>query len=114
MNTHAFEPEVVMAYRDGELPAGEAAEVRAHLETCADCRTLAGEFEQVSLQMQEWTVGPVSFIAPEMPARGFQPWMWKAALGVVAMVVVGVIVMPPVGISYQSRLRPGVVPGIVE
>ncbi len=91
MNMHAYEPEIIMAYRDGELPAAEAADVRAHVETCAACQELVGEFDQVSRQMQEWTVGPVSFVAPEIAVRGFRPWMWKSALGVMAVVAMGMI-----------------------
>jgi anti-sigma factor RsiW len=33
------------AYFDGELSAGEAAEVERHLETCADCAALLGDLD---------------------------------------------------------------------
>jgi anti-sigma factor RsiW/polyhydroxyalkanoate synthesis regulator phasin len=66
MKAHAFDPEEVMACYDGALDAARAAEVKAHLGECAECRALAAEFEQVSQRMAEWRVAPPS---PGMGAR---------------------------------------------
>jgi hypothetical protein len=45
---HAFEPEEVMAYLDGELEPRRAAALAGHLEHCSDCQALANQFRQVS------------------------------------------------------------------
>ena len=39
--------EQLSARRDGELPAGEAAELEAHLAQCSSCRALAQQLEQL-------------------------------------------------------------------
>ena len=56
MTTHTIDREEVMAYADGELAGGREAEVRSHVETCAECRTLVGELRQVSTQLSSWHV----------------------------------------------------------
>lgn len=40
---HAFEPEEVMAYLDGELEPRRAASLAVHLDHCADCQALVSE-----------------------------------------------------------------------
>lgn len=45
---HAFEPEEVMAYLDGELEPQRAAALAGHLQHCADCQALANQFRKVS------------------------------------------------------------------
>lgn len=53
---HAFEPEEIMAYLDGELAPGRALEVATHLDHCAECARLAEGIRGTSSQMREWTV----------------------------------------------------------
>lgn len=53
---HAFEPEEIMAYLDGELPAREAAELASHLEHCEECQSLARQLRQVSERMLDFQV----------------------------------------------------------
>jgi len=53
---HTFDREEVMAYLDGELPAPQAASVRAHLERCESCRAFAQELRAVSSSLSEWQV----------------------------------------------------------
>lgn len=55
---HAFEPEEVMAYLDGELPAQEAALLANHLEYCDECQAIGRELRQVSERMLELQVEP--------------------------------------------------------
>jgi hypothetical protein len=57
---HAFEPEEVMAYLDGELEPRRAAALAGHLDHCADCQALANQFRQVSERMLGFQVGPPS------------------------------------------------------
>lgn len=60
---HAFEPEEIMAYLDGELAPARALEVATHLDHCAECARLAEAIRGTSAQMHEWTVEAPS---PEM------------------------------------------------
>jgi len=55
---HALEPEELMAYLDGELPAARAAEAIAHLDRCAHCQELAADLRRVSHEMTAWQVDP--------------------------------------------------------
>ena len=55
---HAIEPEEMMAYLDGELPAARAAEAMTHLERCAECQKLAADLRRVSQEMAAWQVEP--------------------------------------------------------
>ncbi len=58
MNTtpHPFAPEEVMAHVDGELSPARAQSVSAHLDSCADCRTLLQEFQQTKYNVAMWQV----------------------------------------------------------
>jgi anti-sigma factor RsiW len=53
-NVHSVNPEEVMAYLDGELPAERAAEVADHLHECGECKILAAEFRSVSEGLTLW------------------------------------------------------------
>lgn len=55
---HAFEPEEIMAYLDGELPAQEAAELANHLERCDECQALAAQLRQLSERLLDFQVEP--------------------------------------------------------
>ncbi len=55
---HAIEPEELMAYLDGELPAGRAAQAMTHLERCAECQKLASGLRRVSHELAAWQVEP--------------------------------------------------------
>jgi hypothetical protein len=61
MNTtaHPVAPEQVMAFLDGELSAGDAQAVSAHLERCAECSVLADQFRSTSLSLSRWHVEAV-------------------------------------------------------
>jgi uncharacterized protein DUF4349/putative zinc finger protein len=48
---HAFEPEEVMAYLDGELDPRRATALAGHLDHCVDCQALANQLRQVSERM---------------------------------------------------------------
>src|SRR5271169_957803 len=58
---HAFEPEEVMAYLDGELESQRAAALAEHLGHCRECEALAAQFRQVSERLLDFQVAP----APE-------------------------------------------------
>src|SRR3954469_11394260 len=51
---HFLQPEELMAFADGELPAESAAKVKAHIDGCADCRAIIGDLRWISLRVAEW------------------------------------------------------------
>jgi Putative zinc-finger len=55
-NRHPIEPEELMAYLDGELPADQATEALSHLELCPECQTLVADFRGVSQELMAWEV----------------------------------------------------------
>jgi hypothetical protein len=55
-NSHATDELELMAYLDGELSRDRAAAAAAHLETCAECKTLADELRGVSQELTGWQV----------------------------------------------------------
>ena len=57
---HAFEPEEVMAYLDGELEPQRATALAAHLQHCAACQEVAQGFRALSEKMLEFDVEPPS------------------------------------------------------
>jgi hypothetical protein len=58
--THPVEKEELMAYLDGGLPVGRAADVAAHVEQCGECRALAADFRLVSERLAAWQVEPAA------------------------------------------------------
>ena len=54
--THPIAPEEIMAHLDGELSAARAQSVSAHIESCADCRTLLQDFQQTKYNLGMWQV----------------------------------------------------------
>jgi hypothetical protein len=57
-STHPIDKQEVMAYLDGELPVERAAAVVAHIEQCAECRSLTEDLRSVARQMLAWQVEP--------------------------------------------------------
>jgi len=57
-NRHPIEQEELMAYLDGELPAGRATETLSHVELCPECQTLVADFRGVSQDLMAWEVEP--------------------------------------------------------
>jgi anti-sigma factor RsiW len=53
---HAFDPEEVMAYLDGELEARRAAALAAHLVSCDECQEVAQGFRALSERMLSFEV----------------------------------------------------------
>jgi hypothetical protein len=54
--THPIDKEIVMAYLDGEVKPEQAARIAIHLDQCAECRELAAELREISLQLMAWSV----------------------------------------------------------
>lgn len=53
---HAFQPEEVMAYLDGELEPRRANALAGHLEHCEECQMLATQFRRLSERLLEFEV----------------------------------------------------------
>ena len=64
-NRHPVEPEELMAYLDGELPTGRAAEALSHLKLCPECQTLTADLRGLSEELMAWEV--------ESPEGGIPP-----------------------------------------
>jgi len=109
-NRHLLEPEELMAYLDGELPADQANEVLSHLEMCPECQTLAADFRTLSRELTAWEIeSPEVSISSEINAalrERFQKqeaakvnssrfekrmmtsrWIWAGALAIVCVAV---------------------------
>jgi hypothetical protein len=55
---HAFQPEEIMAYLDGELEAYQAAALASHLEDCGECQAMSVQLRQVSERLLEFQIEP--------------------------------------------------------
>ena len=55
-NSHAIDPEELMAYLDGELPVDRAAAAAEHLAHCRDCQAVAADLQSVSRRLMAWQV----------------------------------------------------------
>ena len=65
---HSIDPEELMAYLDGELPADRAATTAAHLGECAECQSLVAELRGVSQDLKTWRVEPADSPMPTVIA----------------------------------------------
>jgi hypothetical protein len=105
---HAIEPEEMMAYLDGELPAPRAAEAMTHLEHCAECRRLAADLRRVSQDMAAWQVEPPRAMAAphapvEQPKWSFRNFIQSPVHAVVGMAAIAVVALFVVVSSRQMR-----------
>jgi anti-sigma factor RsiW len=120
---HAIEHDEVMAYLDGELPPARAESVRAHLESCEACRSLADDLRQVSDRLQSWDVDPAPARLPASisdaldgrDAESGSRWSWfvvpgllglprwsLAAGSLAAVALVAVVIRPAPDRALQS------------
>jgi hypothetical protein len=73
-NRHPIEPEGLMAFLDGELPADQATEAWSHLELCPECATLAADFRGVSQTLMTWEVESPEIGIPREVNAALQKW----------------------------------------
>jgi hypothetical protein len=97
---HAIEPEEIMAYLDGELASGRAAEAMTHLDRCTECQRLVGDLRRVSQELSAWQVEAPNLTAPAIetpkasrrpPWRGLPTWTWAVAG---AVLILGLLMVP--------------------
>jgi Domain of unknown function (DUF4349)/Putative zinc-finger len=53
---HPISQEDLMAFVDGQLPAGDASKVMEHLEDCPECAAVISDATQLSRHLQAWKV----------------------------------------------------------
>jgi len=94
---HVIEPEELMAYLDGELESGRAAEAATHLDRCPECQQLVGDLRRVSQELSAWQVEAPNLTAPviETPKASRHPlwrvlpaWAWAVAGAALILVFV--------------------------
>ncbi len=109
---HPIEPQELMAYLDGELPAERAGVTAEHLERCAECQELAAQLGGVRQRLLNWRIEtPDQQVARSVAAalaesaaktpgavrrawwegvrrRAASPWVWAPACLVLVMMVV--------------------------
>jgi len=118
---HAVEPEELMAYLDGELSSGRAAEAMTHLDRCPECQRLVGDLRRVSQELSAWQVDAPNLKPPviETPKpsirvaarplwKGLPAWAWAVAG---AALILGFVVMPrntphPVMMTRTEQVLP--------
>ncbi|MGA7234948.1 MAG: DUF4349 domain-containing protein [Bryobacteraceae bacterium] len=106
---HAIEPEEMMAYLDGELPAALAAEAMTHLERCVRCQKLAADLQRVSQEMATWEVEPPRAMAAPIVEPERRKWTLRSAIPVpvyaialASCLVIGLMVVVSPKINRQS------------
>jgi predicted anti-sigma-YlaC factor YlaD len=80
-----------VAWMDGELPAGEAAEIKQHLECCAECRGGTGAYKRVS---EEIVVYCDHVFATEMREWSPRSVAMASAVGAIAVLIALIFVWP--------------------
>jgi anti-sigma factor RsiW len=119
--THSVVPERVMAYLDGELSGAEALAVAAHLDQCAECADLAGQFRSTSRSISGWKVPeapssldePVSTFAakaafasgPARPGASIRVSLWNRRLWVIGGAVTATLLLAAAlgSVLYRPR-----------
>ena len=64
---HAFSPEEMMAYLDGELAPERAVQAAEHLEQCRECQGLVADLQGLSKRLAHWEVAVSDAWPPEIP-----------------------------------------------
>jgi hypothetical protein len=117
---HAVEPEELMAYLDGELASGRAAEAMTHLDRCPECQRLAGDLRRVSQELTAWQVESPNQSAPviETPKpsrlplwRGLPAWAWAVAG---AALILGFVMVQRNAARRQPAARAAYITGSVN
>jgi hypothetical protein len=124
---HIIEPEELMAYLDGELPAEQAIDTAGHLESCRECQRLAADLKEVSELMMAWEVEAVGSElgekleaavgdkpAKQLSLRGKRAWrtnllsprglVWAGGLAVAVLIIF--FMSTPQLMRFKAPTRP--------
>src|SRR5579859_6382543 len=94
---HSPTPEDLMAYLDGEAPAGAGQDIQSHLANCSECQAVVADLRGVSREVNAWAVvdAPDALRSPHvpgatrwtLPAFSWRPAYLTLSLGTVAVTV---------------------------
>ncbi len=97
-----------MAWNDGEMAGADAAEIQAHVASCASCAVEVDQLDAVSARVRGWRVEPAAIQPPAMPARPTRWVRWAAA----AAAAVALISLPAWWWTTSDRRAAGGAPGL--
>lgn len=104
--------ETLSAHLDGDLPAGQSAEVQAHLDACADCRDALAQLKALAgaaRRLGPAEPPPTLWMAVEGAMdRHDRPW-WRSLrlFGVGAMAGAAAVSVAALGLSWQAHRAAG-------
>lgn len=88
---HAFSPEEIMAYLDGELSPDRSLAAAKHLKDCTECQLLVADLASLSRNLTAWEVETSVLQAPQMEAAHPRTWRRPWLIGcAAALVLVGI------------------------
>jgi hypothetical protein len=90
---HAFSPEEMMAYLDGELAPERALQAAEHLDECRECQNLVADLQGLTKKLATWEVAVSDSLPPEiqpasLPKTATPFWRRPAAAMYAAALVV--------------------------
>ena len=91
----------LVAWIDGEVDAGEAAEIERHVKACAECRSCLAEFRRVSGEFAAYCEAVLK--SEERVQRiAWVPLRWAAVMACAAGLILAVLVRHDTGTQKQS------------
>lgn len=102
--------DTLLPYLDGELPAGERAEMEEHLARCAECRATLAALRSASERLSEAlhvidrpapAIESAAAIATAGVRRG-RRWIWRGAKGPVAWARAAALVIAAAGVAAAA------------
>jgi hypothetical protein len=109
---HPVDAEEIMALLDGELNG--AAE--SHLESCAECQRMAGDYRALSRALQTWQIEPATFNLDTSSIRPRPAWsawfgtprLWQLGFAGAVVCALGLVLVRPrvTTVAPASMARP--------
>ena len=92
----------LVAWLDGELPEGEAAEVEQHLQACRECRDTLGQYRKVSGMIGAYCDAVLTANEPKRTVQN-----WTSVFGVAASLLLLLAVFVRAHIGRSLAPAPG-------
>jgi anti-sigma factor RsiW len=92
----------LVAWIDGEVPAGDAVEIARHLAACAECRSCAAEFRRVTRTFEEYCDAVL-----HASERRTTSWRKIALLAAAAAIMLTALVVYPRRHAAPAPQQPG-------